>query len=213
MTGPYDDARVDFESLSVLIPKTKQGDDRAREELFFQIQTYMQLMAAKHFDQTLQQKVGASDIVQQTMAQVVEHFADFRGETGAEFRGWLKTIALNEMNRIRRTYRTAKRDVTRETNVEERSNTNTTPASKPPARTPQSEVIASEDVEKFYQALRNLPEHYAQIIQLRSIDQLPFDEIAKRLGKSVDSVTKLWYRAVLKFEQKLRETGNFDSQN
>ena len=47
MTGPYDDARVDFESLSVLIPKTKQGDDRAREELFFQIQTYMQLMAAK----------------------------------------------------------------------------------------------------------------------------------------------------------------------
>ena len=105
---------IDLESISVLIPQTKEGNTDARDQLLEQMQDYIDLMAARHMDKTLQQKVGPSDIVQQAMTQVIENFDNFRGATAAEFRGWLKTIVVNEMGKIRRTFRAEKRDVGRE---------------------------------------------------------------------------------------------------
>jgi len=78
---------LDFESISILITPSKEGDLEAREQLLLQMQDYVDLMAARHMDKSLQNKVGPSDIVQQTLTQVVENFDQFRGNTAAEFRG------------------------------------------------------------------------------------------------------------------------------
>jgi RNA polymerase sigma-70 factor (ECF subfamily) len=208
----FDDSpEVDYESISILIPKSRDGDSAAQSQLFQQIQDYLELMAAKYMDKSLQQKLGPSDIVQQTMTQVIENFDKFRGGTAAEFRGWLKTIVINEMGKLRRNFRTDKRDVGREKRLDAAvASSGEGFAPTDMNRTPSSEAIAAEQIESFYHVLDQLPEDYAQIIRLRSIEQMPFREIAVAMNRSQDSVTKLWYRAVLKFEEKLRESGDFD---
>ncbi len=203
---------IDLESISLLIPKTRQGDSAAREELLRQIQDYLDLMAARYMDHSLRPKAGASDVVQQTLTQVVEHFDDFQGATAAEFRGWLKTIVINEMRRMQRTFRAGKRDIARERGLQNnRSSIGDFLSPEDSNPTPSSEAMAAEQIEHFYLILGQLPPDYAEVIRLRSIERLPFQEIAQQMDRSHDSVTKLWYRAVLKFEEMLRDSGEFTS--
>ena len=41
----------------------------------------------------------------------------------------------------------------------------------------------------------------------RSLERMSFKDVAKQLNRSFDSVTKLWYRAILKLQQEL-DTGD-----
>ena len=216
MAGEHKKAadKIELESISSLIPQSKEGDQQALDQIMAQIKDYVDLMANRYFDKSLQQKVGPSDIVQQTLTQVVENFDKFRGKTSAEFRGWLKTIVVHEVGRVRRHFRTDKRDYGRENVLAGGANPDGHDAFLPKDNnlTPSSEAMAAEKIANFYSVLDQLPEDYAEVIQLRSIEKLPFNEVAKRMGRTHDSVTKLWYRAVLKFEERLRKNGNFESR-
>jgi len=41
-----------------------------------------------------------------------------------------------------------------------------------------------------------LPPQYRQVIALRSFEDLTFAEVARRMGRTIDSVEKLWVRAL-----------------
>ncbi|MEM9942648.1 MAG: sigma factor [Planctomycetota bacterium] len=114
------DPTIDFESISILIPRFRAGDQDALEQLVIQVQQYLKLMAANNMDRTLQQKIGASDVVQRTLVRVVENFDQFRGGSGGEFRAWLKKIVSNEIKYLQRAYRAEKRDIKREQYFDQR---------------------------------------------------------------------------------------------
>ncbi len=44
--------------------------------------------------------------------------------------------------------------------------------------------------------MTSLPPHYRQVIALRIFDDLAFAEVARRMGRTIDSVEKLWRRAL-----------------
>jgi RNA polymerase sigma-70 factor (ECF subfamily) len=46
-----------------------------------------------------------------------------------------------------------------------------------------------------------LPEDYQEVIVLRNLERLPFDEIAQRLGRSRPAVQMLWMRAIRKLQE------------
>jgi len=52
-------------------------------------------------------------------------------------------------------------------------------------------------------ALAKLPADYAELIVLRHLQGLPFAEVARRMGRSVDSVEKLWIRALARLRRLL----------
>ena len=202
------EASPDYQSISVLIQTSKAGDIEAQANLLSQLQDYVRLMAEKHLEPSLRQKAGFSDIAQATMTRVVECFDQFNGETAAEFRGWLKTIVVNEIQWTRRTFKAAKRDIAKEREIDQDPKTGQfgrAPIDTNP--TPSTNAIAREQVETFHRILNELPEDYATVIQLRSIENLPFKDVADRMERSHDSVTKLWYRAAIKLEEKMREYG------
>ena len=188
------------------------GDTFAREELLIKIQEYLEMTANRHMDPSLKQKVGTSDIVQQSFLRVIEKFSTFRGASSPEFRAWLRTIVINEVNNIRRSYRTHKRDIAREQSFRAKDSdiADFQPADQ--NLTPSSEAISAERLQKFHEILENLSPHHAEVIRLRNMKRLPFSEIAEAMGRSEDAVSKLWYRAILKFEEKLRQSKNFKSQ-
>ena len=51
-------------------------------------------------------------------------------------------------------------------------------------------------------AIKSLPPDYGEVMILRHLEGLPIADVAARMGRSVDSVKKLWVRGVVR----LRET-------
>lgn len=196
---------VDLNSISLLIPRSKKGDSSAREQLLRQIQGYLETVARQKMDGALLQKIGESDIVQLSFLRVIENFEDFRGGTAAEFHGWLKTIVTNEIRNTRRTFHAQKRDVKREKSVADHPQTDA-------CLTPSSEAIRTERAELFHQILNMLSDEHAKVIRLRNIQQLSFRDIGLQMDRSEDAVTKLWQRAMLKFEERLSANENFKSR-
>jgi RNA polymerase sigma-70 factor (ECF subfamily) len=62
--------------------------------------------------------------------------------------------------------------------------------------------VQRENALLLAEALEQLPDDYRQTILLRNFEGLPFPEVAAQMNRSVDSVQKLWIRALAR----LRET-------
>ena len=94
--------KLDFESISLLMPRAKTGDDLAQNEICRQVRDYLTMMAERELDPTLRRKVNPSDVVQMTMARMIGGIDDFRGKSSREFYGWLNQILKNEVRATRR---------------------------------------------------------------------------------------------------------------
>ena len=65
-----------------------------------------------------------------------------------------------------------------------------------PDNTPSQQAVLHESTLLLADALARLPDDYRETIILRQFEGLSFAEIAERMGRSVDSVQKLWVRAL-----------------
>ncbi|MBX7106066.1 MAG: sigma-70 family RNA polymerase sigma factor, partial [Gemmataceae bacterium] len=168
---------------------------RALEEC----RNYLLLIANQEMDPKLKAKAGASDIVQQTFLEAQRDFAGFRGDSEPELRLWLRRLLLNNVANFRRHWvETGKRRADREVAIDAGG---VAPAD--PGPTPSREMMADERTRAVHAALDRLPEDYAQVLRLRYIEELPFEEIATRMGRTANAVRKLWARAVEKLEEEL----------
>jgi DNA-directed RNA polymerase specialized sigma24 family protein len=48
-----------------------------------------------------------------------------------------------------------------------------------------------------------LPDDYREILLLPYRGELPFEEVAQRLGRSVNAARKLWARALERFQEEM----------
>ena len=200
----HSEPTIDLPTISQLIPKCKVGDTSARDQLIDEIQDYLSQVANHQIDDRLRKKVGASDIVQNSLLKVVECLEQFKGKTSLELRGWLKQIVIHEIQAKRRYFGTRKRDVSREVEDSNSPSGQLAPLLADGNPTPGTEAIAKERIAAFNEALEKLSSDQAEVIRLRNIDRLSFKEIGQKMNRSEDAVSKLWYRAVLKFEEKLQ---------
>ncbi len=200
----------DMGSISFLIPASREGEPEAREKLFSELRSYLESVADRNIDQGLKRKAGSSDIVQSSFMRILEKFDQFQGTTSVELKAWIKTIVVNEINGVRRSYKTDKRDKDREVSISPANSTS--PGLHPVDRnlTPSSRALKAEQNKKFHEILGQLSRSDAEVIRLRNVEMLSFNEIGKRMNRSEQAASQLWYRAILKFEEKLRASGEFD---
>lgn len=210
LANSNEESNVDLESVSLLIPRVKNGDVEARNKLLNELRGFLSLIARENIHGSLKQKVGSSDIVQMAMLRVVQNFETFTGSTNAELRPWLRKIVVNEILRAFQFYQTGKRDIKLEQPLEADSE-DIHDFLADGKLTPSSEAMATERIELFRSMLHELTLEHAQVIRLRSIDLLSFKEVGHVMNRSEDAVSKLWYRAMLKLEGILIENGNFNS--
>ena len=192
-----------FDNLNDLVRDTKSGDTHARDQLINQVQSYVNLIASRFEDANVKQKFGHSDIVQSSMVEIVKGLPGFRGTTGGEFKVWVRTILENQIKRCHRDLQRDKRNVNRErSQYDSQDNAIVLKDIQP---TPQTDAIRRERRNRLYNAILQLPTDYARVIQLRSLERMPFKEVATTMDRTEDSVTKLWYRAVSKLSLMLKE--------
>src|ERR1700693_652846 len=88
------------------------GDDAGRGLERFR--SYLLLLARVRLDPLVRAKVGASDVVQQTLLEAHRDLVQFRGRTVGEQAAWLRQILARNLANVLRDLRRDKRDVARE---------------------------------------------------------------------------------------------------
>src|SRR6516225_8608246 len=76
--------------------------------------SYLLLLARIRLDPMVRAKVGASDVVQQTLFEAHRDGAQFRGRSVGEQAAWLRQILARNLANVVRDLRRDKRDVARE---------------------------------------------------------------------------------------------------
>lgn len=188
--------------LLQLLNAARAGDAHSKNEICLQVQGYLLALVQSEHPGGLLGKLNPSDIVQQSMTRMVVGLADFRGESLPEFYGWLRIILANEIRNTTRDWKRECRDFQREVSIQEAPSVEST-GLVDRCQTPSELALANEKLARFYHALAQLPEDYQRVIQLRSLDELPFKDVGKVMGKSESAVTKLWYRAMVRFQEEL----------
>ena len=153
-------------------------------------------------------KVDASDLVQQTLLEAHRGFQDFQGATEGEWLGWLRQILAHNTHDFIRKYRAGKRDVKKEIRIEQQS-PNASAAQmidlSAQLQSPSQVLMGHEREFELANAIANLPEDYQEVIQLRNLQRLPFDEVATRMNRTRGAVQMLWMRALKKLQEVLAE--------
>jgi RNA polymerase sigma-70 factor, ECF subfamily len=183
----------------------RAGDEAARNELLGACRSFLAVVARTNLDRRLQARVDASDVVQQSLLDVHRGLNDFRGETPAEWLAWVGRIATrNAIDAAREHRQAAKRDPARERPVgDSPSHDPFAPVATGPS--PSQAVAGLERELRVAAALEQLPEDYRDVVLLRNVERLPFDEVATRMARSPGACQMLWLRAIERLRHLLGE--------
>ena len=74
-----------------------------------------------------------------------------------------------------------------------------------PESTPSQQAVRREQAVILSDALQELPEDYRDVIILRHLEGLSFPDVARRMGRTEDSVKNVWLRALARLRRTLEE--------
>jgi len=192
-------------SLADLLNRAKDGDLTARDRLFEKCRRYVGVVARAEVESWLQAKVDASDLVQQTMLDAHQGWDAFRGQTEGEWLAWLRQILTHNATDFVRQYGgTAKRRVSREVPIRVATPDRSHDFLRDPAdpgESPSEVVLRHEREIEVADAVCQLDNDYQEVVMLRNLQRLPFDEVARRMGRSRAATQMLWMRALRKLQQ------------
>jgi RNA polymerase sigma-70 factor (ECF subfamily) len=190
-----------------LLQRARAGDGPALGQLLERHRNYLKLLARLHGDKRLQGKCDASDLVQETSLEAHRDFGQFRGRTERELAAWLRQILVSNLANLVRHYRgTQRRDVglERQLAVEmDQSSRLLDRGLVAEHSSPSQQAVRQEQAVILADALGELPADYREAIILRHLEGLSFPEVAERMGRTVESVKKLWARALARLRGSL----------
>jgi len=115
---------------------------------------------------------------------------------------WLARIAENEIRDQAEYLGRKRRDMDLDTPIDNEGRNRLLAQ----VRSQVSQVILTDEMKRLEAALEDLEPDYREIILLRKLEELSFEEIGLRLGKSADACRMLLARAMTAVTLKLRES-------
>jgi RNA polymerase sigma-70 factor (ECF subfamily) len=191
-----------------LLEMARQGDVEQMGPLLELYRNYLAVLATTQISDRLRRRLSPSDVVQETMLAAYRDFGQFRGTTEHEFLAWLRKVLIHTIHRAVDVHLRAKRrDARREVSIEQlggqldRSAANFLYAFVDGGPSPSAAARQREASVALADQLAKLPSHYRDVIVLRNLQGLSFDEVAQRMNRSSGAVRMLWLRAIDKFKR------------
>lgn len=183
-----------------LLKDAQTGNGAALGLLLERYRPYLLLLARVQIGRRLQGKVDESDLVQDAYLGAHRDFPQFRGSTEGEFLAWLRQILASLLANLVRHYQgTQRRDVRLErqlTSELDQSSQTLDRGLVAPQSSPSQQASRREQSVMLAEALGRLPADWRELLVLRHLEGLTFPEVATRMGRTIDSVKKLWPRAL-----------------
>jgi RNA polymerase sigma-70 factor (ECF subfamily) len=196
-------------SLSELLNQARDGDDAARDLLFEKCRAYVNVVARARVESWMRAKVDASDLVQQTLLEAHRGLSNFQGTTEAEWLAWLRRILdHNAVDFIRQYRGTKKREIRKEVRLNNAASDVSQRRDLDPSagmESPSELVMRRERDIEVAEVVSQLTDDHQEVIMLRNLQRLPFDEVARRMGRTRPAVQMLWMRALRKLETILQQ--------
>jgi RNA polymerase sigma-70 factor (ECF subfamily) len=70
-----------------------------------------------------------------------------------------------------------------------------------PLSSPSQRAVRREQATWLAEALEKLPEDYREVLVLHHLEECAFPDVARRMGRSVEAVKKLWARALARLRK------------
>jgi RNA polymerase sigma-70 factor (ECF subfamily) len=194
-----------------LIEEVRLGLPERLGQLLESYRNYLGLLATTQIDDKLRARLSPSDLVQETMLGAYRDFAQFRGCSERELLAWLRQILINRLHVfVQRHVLSAKRDVRRDCSLDEvgvdvaRSSVNLQAAwLADDGPSPSADVIRRENAVVLADQLANMTPLYRNVIVLRNLQGLTFDQVARRLNRSSGATRMLWLRAIKQLREQM----------
>jgi RNA polymerase sigma-70 factor (ECF subfamily) len=184
----------------------RNGDLDSLGELIEPYRKYLKTLARLRISRSFEARVDASDLVQDAFLRAHQNFHQFRGSSEVELIAWLRKIFATGMLNAVRHHSAARRNVKsgRQLDAElEQSSADLDRAfcSRDPTA---SEVLAKhEHAVMVANAIEDLPEDYRSVILLHHVQGRPYAEVAQVMGRTTESIRKLWIRALAQLKRTL----------
>jgi len=164
--APPAPSAVDREEQSI-IARCLAGDADAFRPL---VQRYQRLVFSVAL-RMLGGRAEAEDVAQQAFVDAFDALERFRAEGRAHaFSTWLVRIAVNRAKDVLKSKRWSEEPLDREVGGGEASF-----AHEPP--TPEAHALREEQVRRLERALQRVPIKYREVLILKDVEELPYDEI------------------------------------
>ncbi|MEM8668183.1 MAG: sigma-70 family RNA polymerase sigma factor [Planctomycetota bacterium] len=213
LTGSQSVARI------VTIHETAQLFERLADEAIDAPQVLDELMALARprllrlvhlrMPDGLHRRVGAEDIVQETLATAAGQFEKFAESRKVPVFVWLRGLAIDRLiDAIRKHMQAEKRTIEREESPQEwlsKSNLQLAELWLSQTRSPSEIVSDKQRAEDLQRAISELSDRYREIVFLRFFEALSLEETAAAIGCSVNNTKVLQFRALRKLEKLMVE--------
>lgn len=181
----------------LLIARARSGCPEALGRLADRCRQYLLWIANRELDVELRSKVGASDLVQETLLQAQQIIGRFDGTSEHQLRSWLRQILLHRAAHATRSYRgTGKRDIRLEQPSDPVAGHSAWDELADGGPSPERGAVVAERAAAIERALENLPAIYRDVIVMRCFERQSFVQIGKKLEMSADAARKAWCRGI-----------------
>lgn len=194
--------------VPAMIDGARAGSNPSLGCLLQLYRNYLTILATTQLNARMRARVSPSDLVQETMLAAHRDFKQFRGQSEREFLKWLRQILINSLHHAVATHVTAKkRDLRREVSLDQMTAAIEGSAERMAQYladhqpSPSTAMRERERSVALADQLSRLKPEYREVIVLRNLQAMPFDEVAQRMNRKPGTVRMLWLRAIEKFKE------------
>lgn len=196
-----------------LLGRARDGETAALGQLLQAYRNYLIVLATMQLDGRLRRRLNPSDLVQDALLAAHRDFHQFRGCSAGEFSAWMRKILIHCLHHAVETHIRAKaRDIRCEISLDyvqtalDRSGLSPVNLLADRGPSPSTPALQRENALDFANRLGKLRPQYRDVIVLRGLQGLPFEEVAERMGRRPGAVRMLWLRAIEKLQEAAAET-------
>ena len=194
-----------------LLERIQAGDDAAFEALFARHREFLRKFVDLRLDPDVRARVDPSDIVQETQLEAFDRLRDYLKRQPMPFRTWLRKTAYERMLKAHRHHAAARRSVKREAVLPNRSSMLLARSLLAAGPSPSRQLVKRETSRLVQGALAELSETDREILLMRNIEDLPYEEIGCLLDLSAAAARKRYGRALLRLQKLLTDEGLLES--
>lgn len=198
-----------------LIAKARAGQADALGELCTLYRNYLRRVVRSGMGARLKEKIELSDVVQETLVEVIKQFPQFNGETETALLGWMRRLVCQKLADLGRYHSRAKRaggvtplslDMPDDADFEPASRQGRLMDLLSLSQTSPSEAASRRELTVLLaDALTKLPEDEADVLWLYHADGLSFESIGEQLGTTRKVARGIWARGLKSLKRVLDE--------
>jgi RNA polymerase sigma-70 factor, ECF subfamily len=196
-----------------LLKQVRHGDRGAFDRLFARHRDYLSHFVQLRLDPKLRSRVDPSDVVQEAHLEAVRRLTGYLDRPAMPFRLWLRQIAHDRLLKARRHHLgTARRSLRREVPLPDGSSRLLAQQLFAAGSSPSQRLNRRELEHRLNAALAELPDADREILVLRAVEGLSYQEVGYLLGIEPVAARKRQGRALVRLHKILFHGGLTESQ-